>query len=740
MDTQPLVSCIMPTYNRRAFVPHAIEYFFRQDYPNKELIVIDDGTDPVSDLMPDDQCIRYIRLDKRATIGTKRNLACEYAHGLLIAHWDDDDWHAAHRLRYQVNALIFSGKSLCGINRLLFWDMDRAKAWEYDYSIHQRLWLSGSTLVYRRDFWCGHRFSDVNVGEDARFVWSASSRDCLVLDDFTFHVGIIHRNNVSPKRMAGSYWICLEDRHVQNILGADLTRLSDDQGVHVAARALLYGSCDKRSTPMIIVAQKDDLGMAEFLAFNSGVNLPWMRRWELPFALFQSQLANTMAILDCTINPSGFHERLGRLYPHTVYRHWNPIQNGQFVPPLGVPDESFDRVICVNTLEHLLRHQREELVRDMSRKLKPGGRLVLTSDYYYDASWEDQVFLRTGLMRADRAEVFNGYNKVTPAEWVRLCQPWGLSPVAEICKEPESNDHTLYVNQPPHPHACIGGVFAKDGIPQTVDLGRFVLLALLMWNTRDISVDSVRAYLREARLLRRLGQRPILCLCDNGSTDGTPEALRGLEPELAEFPYKLILNRENLGNSTARNQIIEYSMDCGADYVLFMDGDIEIVPFSSFAMLRYMETHGHRLGCIGADSAGQSPSRSQVSPCLFSIEKVDTTNLVAWTQYGMFRRTMFEEGIRFDDGGPFHGPGWGFEDNDLAFQMEMKGYVNQRFYGMTYLHRAARSSIRIMRAKGIDARLLYEKRKQYVIDKWSSIPHVNNGPLTYVRRVVMPAM
>ena len=35
-DELPLVSCIMPTYNRRALVPQAIEYFLRQDYPRRD--------------------------------------------------------------------------------------------------------------------------------------------------------------------------------------------------------------------------------------------------------------------------------------------------------------------------------------------------------------------------------------------------------------------------------------------------------------------------------------------------------------------------------------------------------------------------------------------------------------------------------------------------------------------------------------------------------------------------------
>src|SRR5882762_5687038 len=110
------VSCIMPTYNRRAFVPHAIRYFLRQDYPLKELIIIDDGTDNIADLVPDDPSIRYFSLDHKITLGAKLNQACEYASGNVIVHWDDDDWYAPGRLTYQVHALEDAGTKVCGIN------------------------------------------------------------------------------------------------------------------------------------------------------------------------------------------------------------------------------------------------------------------------------------------------------------------------------------------------------------------------------------------------------------------------------------------------------------------------------------------------------------------------------------------------------------------------------------------------------------------------------------------------
>src|SRR5262245_11132852 len=86
----PLVSCIMPTNNRRRFASAALDYFLRQAYPNRELVIVDDGLDPIADLIPDDARIRYFNIAQRSTIGSKRNFACREAKGDIIVHWDDD--------------------------------------------------------------------------------------------------------------------------------------------------------------------------------------------------------------------------------------------------------------------------------------------------------------------------------------------------------------------------------------------------------------------------------------------------------------------------------------------------------------------------------------------------------------------------------------------------------------------------------------------------------------------------
>jgi len=56
--------------------------------------------------VPNDPCIRYIRLSGQRSLGAKRNECVEACRGDLIMHWDDDDWMAPHRISYQVDALL----------------------------------------------------------------------------------------------------------------------------------------------------------------------------------------------------------------------------------------------------------------------------------------------------------------------------------------------------------------------------------------------------------------------------------------------------------------------------------------------------------------------------------------------------------------------------------------------------------------------------------------------------------
>jgi hypothetical protein len=176
----PLVSCIMPTYNRRPFVLLALRYFLAQDYPNKELVIVDDGSDPIGDVVESLPNVRYLRLSSRGSIGAKRNLACQHARGEIIAHWDDDDWYAQDRLRYQVAPILLAEADVSGLENAFVLELATGAFWRTRRDLHQRMFVGdvhGGTLVYRKALWQeGIRYPEVNLAEDAWFLRRALAR------------------------------------------------------------------------------------------------------------------------------------------------------------------------------------------------------------------------------------------------------------------------------------------------------------------------------------------------------------------------------------------------------------------------------------------------------------------------------------------------------------------------------------------------------------------------------------
>jgi glycosyltransferase involved in cell wall biosynthesis len=197
----PLVSAVCVTADRREFVRAAIACFVAQDYPEKELVVIDDGRDRVGDLCAAVPRCRYVALDgEKRKIGVKRNLGAEAAAGEILCHWDDDDWSAPSRIRDQVERMLASGKAVSGYHSMLFWDGTRAFRYKgpLDYSV-------GSALCYQKDFWRRHAFvaEDHRRWEDNVFVQDArNERQIVCADAEKLMVARIHAANTCPKKPA----------------------------------------------------------------------------------------------------------------------------------------------------------------------------------------------------------------------------------------------------------------------------------------------------------------------------------------------------------------------------------------------------------------------------------------------------------------------------------------------------------------------------------------------------------
>jgi len=101
--TTPLVSVIIPTYNRADLVRRAVDSVLAQTFSDFELIVVDDGsTDRTQEVLAavDDRLVLITQ--PRAGVGAARNRGLRAARSPLIAFLDSDDYWRPEKLAVQV--------------------------------------------------------------------------------------------------------------------------------------------------------------------------------------------------------------------------------------------------------------------------------------------------------------------------------------------------------------------------------------------------------------------------------------------------------------------------------------------------------------------------------------------------------------------------------------------------------------------------------------------------------------
>jgi glycosyltransferase involved in cell wall biosynthesis len=109
----PLVSVIIPVYNRASTVGRAVESVLRQTYRPLEVIVVDDGsTDGTAEsLAAYGDKIILIRQPNGGP-SSARNTGVRHSKGIFIAFLDSDDTWEPAKLEFQVRLLILGGEKV----------------------------------------------------------------------------------------------------------------------------------------------------------------------------------------------------------------------------------------------------------------------------------------------------------------------------------------------------------------------------------------------------------------------------------------------------------------------------------------------------------------------------------------------------------------------------------------------------------------------------------------------------
>lgn len=165
---KPLVSIILPAYNREKYIEKAVRSVLNQTYRNIELIIIDDeSTDKtpkmISELSGKES--RIIILTNKTNLGLVRTLnkGIKMAHGKYIARLDDEDfWCDTKKLEKQVDFLeknieyALVGGGAIKIDKKER-EIMRYLLFENDEDIRKSILVDNAfahvTVLFRRDIW-----------------------------------------------------------------------------------------------------------------------------------------------------------------------------------------------------------------------------------------------------------------------------------------------------------------------------------------------------------------------------------------------------------------------------------------------------------------------------------------------------------------------------------------------------------------------------------------------------------
>jgi glycosyltransferase involved in cell wall biosynthesis len=193
--SSPLVSCLCVTEGRPAFMPWLLWCFDRQDWPRRELVIVDSSAEPFQIAARDD--VRVVTAPPGTGIAKKRNLALEAAHGEIVTWFDDDDWQHPGKLTCLVKAL-GEMAPYAGSCRGWFVNLMRLQCSLYHHSGSQIVFNSAG---FRRDAVLSLRFQEnLRQASDTRWMLELAARyrgKEVILKREDMFFWLCHRKNLS---------------------------------------------------------------------------------------------------------------------------------------------------------------------------------------------------------------------------------------------------------------------------------------------------------------------------------------------------------------------------------------------------------------------------------------------------------------------------------------------------------------------------------------------------------------
>lgn len=167
----PFVSLCTPTFNRRPFIPFMIKCFEHQTYPKDriEWIIVDDGTDPIGDLVSHIPQVKYFYNNVKMILGNKRNFMHSKCSGDIIVYMDDDDYYPPERVMHAIEMLQQNPKYLIAGSSEMHIYFDSRNA-IYQCGPYKEYHATAATFAFRKELLKQTKYEDgIAFAEESNF-------------------------------------------------------------------------------------------------------------------------------------------------------------------------------------------------------------------------------------------------------------------------------------------------------------------------------------------------------------------------------------------------------------------------------------------------------------------------------------------------------------------------------------------------------------------------------------------
>ena len=197
----PFVSVCTPTFNRRPFIHAMIACFNAQDYPQDrmEWIIIDDGTDPIEDLIASHPRVKYFKYDTKMTLGKKRNLLHEKSRGEILVYMDDDDYYPPKRVSHAVEMLVSHPEALCAGSSEIYIYFKHIKQMKR-FGPYGPNHATAGTFAFKRKLIKNNRYNDDACLAEERAFLKDYTVPFVQLDPMKVILVFSHEHNTFDKR------------------------------------------------------------------------------------------------------------------------------------------------------------------------------------------------------------------------------------------------------------------------------------------------------------------------------------------------------------------------------------------------------------------------------------------------------------------------------------------------------------------------------------------------------------